>query len=86
MPVVVTGGVGFLGSHHQPLLIDDLTRRKPDIILAAERLGWRPVVDTVDGLTQTVAFFKSPTRRYARWRTAASVSTSRRANPEIAVL
>lgn len=85
MRVVVTGGVGFLGSH-QPLPIDDPTRRKPDITLAAERLGWRPVVDTVDGLTQTVAFFKSRLEGMRGGTLQRSVNTSRRANPEIAVL
>ena len=42
-----------------PLPTDDPTRRKPNISLAWEHLGWRPLVDTEDGLTRTVEFFKS---------------------------
>jgi dTDP-glucose 4,6-dehydratase len=44
---------------YHPLPTDDPTRRKPNISLARENLGWRPLVDTEDGLTRTVEFFKS---------------------------
>lgn len=44
---------------YRPLPTDDPTRRRPDITLAQERLGWRPLVDTEDGLTRTVEFFES---------------------------
>ena len=44
---------------YHPLPTDDPTRRKPDITLAREHLGWRPEVDTEDGLKRTVEFFKS---------------------------
>jgi dTDP-glucose 4,6-dehydratase len=44
---------------HHPLPTDDPTRRKPDITLATEYLGWRPRVNTADGLKRTVEFFKS---------------------------
>lgn len=44
---------------YRPLPTDDPTRRRPDITLAQERLGWRPLVDTEDGLMRTVEFFES---------------------------
>ena len=44
---------------YHPLPTDDPTRRKPNITLAWENLGWRPEVDTEDGLRRTVEFFKS---------------------------
>lgn len=37
---------------------DDPTRRKPDISLAFEKLGWRPVVSFDAGLRKTVEFFR----------------------------
>ncbi len=42
---------------HEPLPIDDPTRRKPDISLATTALGWRPEVKLKDGLLQTAAYF-----------------------------
>jgi len=44
---------------YHPLPTDDPTRRKPDISLARKHLGWRPEVDTEDGLKRTVDFFRS---------------------------
>jgi dTDP-glucose 4,6-dehydratase len=44
---------------YHPLPTDDPTRRKPNISLALEHLGWRPMVDTEYGLRGTVEFFKS---------------------------
>lgn len=41
-----------------PLPADDPTRRKPDISLAQEQLGWEPRVDLSSGLTKTIANFK----------------------------
>ncbi len=43
---------------YHPLPTDDPTRRKPNITLACEQLGWRPEVNTEDGLRRTVEFFK----------------------------
>ena len=54
---------------YHPLPTDDPTRRKPNISLAWENLGWRPLVDTEDGLTRTVEFFKS---RPGAYRSAAA--------------
>jgi UDP-glucuronate decarboxylase len=38
---------------------DDPARRRPDISLARDRLGWEPVVALPDGLEQTIKWFKS---------------------------
>jgi len=44
---------------HAPLPVDDPTRRRPDISLARQVLGWEPVVDLRDGLRRTAAFFSA---------------------------
>ncbi|MAG21810.1 MAG: NAD-dependent dehydratase [Candidatus Diapherotrites archaeon] len=46
---------------HNPLPKDDPTRRKPDISLAKQQLGWEPKVDWVDGLKKTIDWFKENT-------------------------
>ncbi len=43
----------------KPLPKDDPTRRKPDISLAKEKLGWQPQVMLEDGLKSTIEYFKS---------------------------
>ncbi len=40
-------------------LPDDPRRRKPDITLAEEKLGWKPAVDLEIGLRKTVDYFRS---------------------------
>jgi UDP-glucuronate decarboxylase len=42
----------------RPLPADDPVRRKPDITLARELLGWEPTVDLADGLKRTVEYFR----------------------------
>ena len=42
---------------HKPLPVDDPRRRRPDISLAHDRLGWQPKVVLQDGLTKTVRYF-----------------------------
>ena len=37
---------------------DDPARRKPDVTLAGERLGWKPQVDLSEGLERTIAHFE----------------------------
>jgi UDP-glucuronate decarboxylase len=41
----------------RPLPIDDPRRRRPDISLARELLGWRPKVPLEEGLKATIAWF-----------------------------
>lgn len=47
------------GLVERPLPADDPTRRRPDITLARQRLGWEPKVELAEGLTQTIQWFKS---------------------------
>jgi UDP-glucuronate decarboxylase len=42
----------------KPLPPDDPRQRKPDIALAATKLGWEPRVSLDDGLKETVSYFK----------------------------
>jgi UDP-glucuronate decarboxylase len=44
---------------HEPLPQDDPTRRKPDIKLAREKLGWSPQTKLREGLTKTIAWFRT---------------------------
>lgn len=37
---------------------DDPTRRRPDISLAYEKLGWKPKVSLSEGIDKTIAYFK----------------------------
>ena len=43
---------------YQPLPQDDPRRRRPDIGLAREQLGWEPRVDLEEGLGKTIAYFR----------------------------
>ncbi len=40
-----------------PLPIDDPKRRRPDISLAKDKLGWEPQISLVDGLKKTIKYF-----------------------------
>src|SRR5207237_6829246 len=44
---------------HEPLPKDDPARRKPDITIAREQLGWTPKIALEEGLKQTIADFKA---------------------------
>lgn len=43
----------------QPLPVDDPVRRRPDITLAQERLGWTPQIALREGLQRTIDWFRS---------------------------
>jgi UDP-glucuronate decarboxylase len=42
---------------HRELPVDDPMRRRPDITLAREKLGWEPKVGIREGLEKTIAYF-----------------------------
>ncbi|MGH9025555.1 MAG: UDP-glucuronic acid decarboxylase family protein [Acidimicrobiia bacterium] len=42
-------------------MVDDPARRRPDLTLASDVLGWRPEIDLADGLARTLAWFESQT-------------------------
>ena len=43
---------------YRPLPQDDPVRRKPDISLARDKLGWEPKIPIREGLSRTVAYFR----------------------------
>jgi dTDP-glucose 4,6-dehydratase len=45
------------GIEYRPLPSDDPQQRRPDITLATERLGWRPMVALREGLELTIPYF-----------------------------
>ncbi len=47
----------------RPLPIDDPRRRRPDITVATQVLGWRPRVSLEEGLKATIAWFAEDERR-----------------------
>lgn len=44
---------------HKPLPTDDPKQRRPDITRAREMLGWEPLVPLREGITRTIAYFRS---------------------------
>ena len=44
---------------HRPLPSDDPTRRRPDISLAKEKLGWEPKIKLGEGLARTIDWFRT---------------------------
>ena len=48
---------------YRPLPADDPMRRRPDITLARERLGWEPMTDLTKGLAQTIDYFSHRLQR-----------------------
>jgi dTDP-glucose 4,6-dehydratase len=50
----------------QPLPTDDPTRRRPDITLAREQLGWEPKVSLREGLVRTYEWYQKERARDAR--------------------
>jgi UDP-glucuronate decarboxylase len=43
---------------YRPLPQDDPVRRRPDITLAKQKLGWEPKIPVRDGLARTIAYFR----------------------------
>jgi UDP-glucuronate decarboxylase len=43
----------------KPALPDDPAKRRPDITLAREKLGWQPTIKLRDGLIKTIEWFRS---------------------------
>ncbi len=43
---------------YKPLPSDDPQQRQPDITLAGQKLGWKPVVSVTDGLKRTIDYFE----------------------------
>lgn len=43
---------------HQPLPSDDPTKRRPDLTLAREELGYEPSIQVKEGLAKTIEYFK----------------------------
>ena len=41
---------------------DDPKQRKPDISLAAAKLGWKPTIQLDEGLNRTIAYFRGMTK------------------------
>ncbi len=54
--------IDFIGSKsrivNKPLPMDDPTRRRPDITLAREKLGWEPKIEFNAGLRRTIDYFE----------------------------
>ena len=44
---------------YKPLPTDDPKQRRPDITRARTRLGWEPKVQLEEGLTKTIAYFRT---------------------------
>jgi dTDP-glucose 4,6-dehydratase len=53
----ITGSSSNIEFHRRP--VDDPTRRRPDISLAANVLGWQPQVSTEEGLEEAIRYFRS---------------------------
>lgn len=43
---------------HEPLPQDDPVRRRPDLSLAREKIGYNPSINLEDGLIETIAYFR----------------------------
>ena len=54
--ITLTGSGSPITFHAPPM--DDPQRRRPDIGLARERLGWEPGIDIQTGLKKTIAYFR----------------------------
>ncbi|VXB04312.1 dTDP-glucose 4,6-dehydratase [Arthrobacter sp. 9AX] len=57
MVLDITGSESAIEFHQRP--VDDPARRRPDIKLARDLLGWQPRVSTEEGLQHLVDYFRS---------------------------
>jgi UDP-glucuronate decarboxylase len=59
--------ITITGSHsgiiNKPLPQDDPKQRQPDISLAIQKLGWKPVIDLESGLRTTAEYFSGRLRK-----------------------
>ena len=55
--IAMTGTASSI--EHLPLPTDDPIRRQPDITRARQMLGWEPTIALDEGLTKTIAYFRS---------------------------
>jgi UDP-glucuronate decarboxylase len=53
--ITITGSNS--GIINKPLPQDDPKQRQPDIALATQKLGWKPVINLESGLRSTAAYF-----------------------------
>jgi UDP-glucuronate decarboxylase len=54
--IALTGSASRI--EHRPAVADDPVRRRPDIALAKRALDWEPRIPLLQGLTQTIAYFR----------------------------
>jgi len=59
--IVMTGSRSKIS--YKPLPSDDPTQRQPDIMLAGQKLGWKPDVSVTNGLQKTIEYFKKELSR-----------------------
>ncbi|HZS48520.1 MAG TPA: UDP-glucuronic acid decarboxylase family protein [Blastocatellia bacterium] len=71
MVLEMTGGNSSIV--YKPLPSDDPRRRKPDISLAKEKLGWEPKVPLEEGLSSTIDYFKERLQNEETTETARSL-------------
>jgi UDP-glucuronate decarboxylase len=65
---------------YKPLPVDDPRRRKPDIALAKQVLGWTPKVSLRKGLTKTIEWFAATRPEWDRVNSMPAAKTIREFN------
>ena len=59
LATIIAGEIGDSGIDYLPLPDSDPARRRPDITRARTLLGWKASVGLADGLSRTIAYFRS---------------------------
>jgi UDP-glucuronate decarboxylase len=62
--IELTGSISKI--ERRPLPSDDPRQRRPDIVLAKEKLGWTPTIALADGLPRIIDYFRGQTRSVDR--------------------